>query len=190
MTVWIRIITKTTILLLLMCCIVEMGSSFCFAYQIPRQVLDGGGAMWLSKSSVKLSSSMSQSIIGVQNGVTKTIYTGFWNPWAVWAVPVEWEEEKSLLPQQFALHQNYPNPFNPTTVIEYVLPKTSFVTIQIYNILGQKVKTLVEELQELGYKKIQWDGTDDNGNKVSSGIYFYRIVAGNFVKCRKMILLK
>lgn len=147
--------------------------------------------MWLSKTDHKVSSSLGQSVIGTQRGVTKSVYAGFWSPWATWAAPVDWEEDDpSRLPDDFDLYQNYPNPFNLNTVIAYALPKTSDVNIQIYNILGQKVKTLLDELQTLGYKKIQWNGTDDNDNAVSSGIYFYRIVAGDFVKCRKMTLLK
>ena len=111
--------------------------------------------------------------------------------------PVEWEEvDQTQLPKEFGLRQNYPNPFNPATVIEYALPKASEVKIQIYNILGQRVRNLVDELQEPGYKMIHWDGKDGNGRDVSSGIYFYRIVARtnqgseDFVKCKKMTLLK
>jgi hypothetical protein len=191
MTVWIRIFSKTAILILLTCSIYAMNHPLCVGYQIPWQVLDGGGAMWLSQANHKVSSSLGQSVIGTQRGVTKTVYAGFWSPWATWAVPVEWEEDDlNQFPADFDLRQNYPNPFNLNTVIVYALPKTSEVNIQIYNILGQKVKTLVDEPQTLGYKKIQWDGKDDNDNAVSSGIYFYRIVAGDFVKCRKMALLK
>jgi hypothetical protein len=161
------------------------------AYDIPRQVMDGGGAMWLSTSSYKLSSSLGQSITGVQQGATKILYTGFWCPWVVEMSPVEWEEvDYTQRPTEFGLRQNYPNPFNPATVIEYALPKPSEVKIEIYNILGQKVRHLVDELQEPGYKKIFWDGRDDGGNEISSGVYFYRLEAGTFVECRKMTLLK
>jgi len=160
---------------------------------IPRQVLNGGGAMWDSTTHYKLCSSLGQSITGVQvNPATyDTLYTGFWNPWVIKASPVEWEEDNfSQLPREFDLRQNYPNPFNPTTVIEYALSKASQVKIQVFNILGQKVRNLVDEKQDAGYKTISWDGKDDNGKEVSSGIYFYRIVAGNFVKYKKMTLLK
>ncbi|MCK4427371.1 MAG: T9SS type A sorting domain-containing protein [candidate division Zixibacteria bacterium] len=167
------------------------------ANKIERQVLDGGGAMWLETANYKLSSSLGQSIIGTQDGATKNVYTGFWNPWVVQMTPVEWEEvDQTQLPKEFGLRQNYPNPFNPATVIEYALPKASQVRIQIYNILGQRVRNLVDEPQEPGYKMIHWDGKDDYGKEVSSGIYFYRIVAhtdqgsGDFIKCRKMTLLK
>jgi len=169
------------------------------ANKIERQVLDMGGAMWQTTSNYKLSSSVGQSIAAGPISVADTIlYTGFWNPWVVYMTPVEWEEveDGAQLPQEFDLRQNYPNPFNPATVIEYALPRASQVKIQIYNILGQRVRNLVDELQEAGYKAIPWDGKDDSGNEVGSGIYFYRIVActnqgtKDFIKCRKMILLK
>jgi hypothetical protein len=175
----------------------SLNSSPLCANKVERQVLDGGGAMWLETSNYKLSSSLGQSITGVQEDGDTVLYTGFWNPWVVRMTPVEWEEvDQTQLPKEFGLRQNYPNPFNPTTVIEYALPKASDVKIQIYNILGQKVRNLVDEQQDPGYKRIHWDGTDDSGKEVSSGVYFYRIVArtdqGNedFVKCKKMTLLK
>lgn len=174
-----------------------IGSTQVWGVQMGRQVLNGGGAMWLSTTNYKLSSSSGQSITGVQEGAANKLYTGFWNPWVVQMTPVEWEEEDHAhLPKEFDLRQNYPNPFNPATVIEYALPKACAVKIQIYNILGQKVRNLVDERQEAGYKTIHWDGKDDNGKEVSSGIYFCRIVAhtgqrsGDFVKCKKMTLLK
>ncbi len=92
---------------------------------------------------------------------------------------------KHLTPQVFALSQNYPNPFNPTTQIEYSLPQDSYVRLEVYNILGQKVVTLVDGKQKAGYKSVRWDAGD-----FSSGIYFYRLQAGKFVQTRKMVLLR
>ncbi len=94
------------------------------------------------------------------------------------------------LPKSFALLPNYPNPFNPETYIEYALPSDCQVTLAIYNILGQRVKTLINEYQSAGLKSIRWDGKDDSGNRVSAGIYFYSIKADNFTQAKKMILLK
>ena len=175
----------------------SLNSTQVSAVKMARHVLDGGGAMWLTSSNYKLSSSLGQSITGGPIGVDTILYTGFWNPRIIQMTPVEWEEvDLAQLPKEFGLRQNYPNPFNPATVIEYALPKASEVKIQIYNILGQRVRNLVDELQEPGYKMIHWDGTDDSGKEVSSGIYFYRIVAHtdqgseDFVKCKKMTLLK
>jgi hypothetical protein len=94
------------------------------------------------------------------------------------------------VPTVFALHQNYPNPFNPTTTIKYDLPKNVTVKIEIFNILGQKVRTLVNATQEAGYKSVEWNGLNDNGMRVASGQYIYRIEAGEFIKSKKMITLK
>lgn len=93
-------------------------------------------------------------------------------------------------PDAFALSQNFPNPFNPETQISYSLPREAHVTLTIFNVLGQKVKTLVDELQDAGYKSIRWDGENDSGNKVSSGIYFYRIQAGDYSQTKRMVLLE
>ena len=98
--------------------------------------------------------------------------------------------QASGLPQEFSLGQNYPNPFNPDCEIRYALPADAEVTLSIYNVLGQKVRTLVEEHQASGQKTVSWDGTDERGNKAASGIYFYRIKAGEFEDTKKMILMK
>ncbi|HBZ01963.1 MAG TPA: hypothetical protein DEO84_11660 [candidate division Zixibacteria bacterium] len=98
--------------------------------------------------------------------------------------------EESQLPDAFFLSQNYPNPFNPTTVISYGLPQDSRVKVEIYNLLGQKIKTLVNGLEKAGYKSLIWDGKDTAGKAVSSGVYFYRIDAGSFQASKKMMMLK
>jgi hypothetical protein len=98
--------------------------------------------------------------------------------------------EKSAIPQKFYLSQNYPNPFNPETEISYALPRDCYVKLAIYNIAGQKVNTLVDERQSAGYKTIYWNGKDDKGKIVGSGIYFYKLEAGNFTESRKMVLIK
>jgi hypothetical protein len=94
------------------------------------------------------------------------------------------------IPEQFALYQNYPNPFNPTTVIEYELPVEAHVNLVIYDVLGRKIRTLVSGMQPAGYAEVRWNGTDDWGNKVGTGIYFYRIETGIFSKTHKMVFLK
>lgn len=90
----------------------------------------------------------------------------------------------------FVLHENYPNPFNPTTTIRYALPAESRVVLAIFNSAGQQVRTLVNTLQSAGEKTVQWDGTNSQGKRVSSGIYLYKLEAGNFIRTRKMILMK
>lgn len=94
------------------------------------------------------------------------------------------------LPKDFALDQNYPNPFNPSTVINFDVPTRSRVTLNIYNVLGQMVKTLVnEDLAPNKYSRT-WDGTTNGGSRVASGIYFYKMEAGSFVSTKKMVMLK
>ncbi|MCJ7497529.1 MAG: T9SS type A sorting domain-containing protein, partial [candidate division Zixibacteria bacterium] len=96
----------------------------------------------------------------------------------------------SIVPEKFELFQNYPNPFNFGTLIKYALPEESNVKIVIYNLLGQKVRVLVEDAQSPGYYTIYWDGRNDRGEDITSGIYFYRIQTGSFTKTAKMSLLK
>ena len=96
----------------------------------------------------------------------------------------------TILPESFQLSQNYPNPFNPVTNITFDIPVKSMVFIKIYNILGKEITTLVENKLSAGKYIVTWDGTASDGRKVSSGIYLYRIDAGNFTETRKMILLK
>jgi len=97
---------------------------------------------------------------------------------------------KAEVPQAYALHQNYPNPFNPATIIEYDLPQASLVHLEIYNVLGQKVATLVEQPQAAGRYRVLWDGRDETGARAVSGIYVYRLRAGDFVQARKMIFAR
>ncbi|MDZ7797579.1 MAG: FlgD immunoglobulin-like domain containing protein [Candidatus Marinimicrobia bacterium] len=95
------------------------------------------------------------------------------------------------IPGEFALHQNYPNPFNPTTTINFDLPEASDVKLVIYDIAGRKIRTLVNGNNiDAGYKKIVWNGRDDYGNGVATGMYIYRLQAGEFVEVKKMTFLK
>lgn len=96
----------------------------------------------------------------------------------------------ALIPKAFSLSQNYPNPFNPNTIIEYALPMNCNVKISIYNILGQRVRMLIDENQTAGYKKVVWDSKNDEGQDVASGIYFYKIKAGDFTQSKKMVMIK
>jgi len=97
---------------------------------------------------------------------------------------------QTLTPQNFDISQNYPNPFNPVTTIRYQLPEERWVTLRIYNVLGQLVRTLVDQQQPAGYYTVRWSGRDNNGRLLSSGIHFYRLQAGEYVVTRKMLFIK
>ena len=98
--------------------------------------------------------------------------------------------EENRKPGEYRLAQNYPNPFNPVTNIAYALPEQTHVQIAIYNMLGQEVATLVDKVQQSGKHTFQWNARSDHGNRLSSGIYFYRLSTPNYSKTRKMILMK
>ena len=111
---------------------------------------------------------------------------------------IHWETEpysgysidNSLQKLEYALQQNYPNPFNTYTSIKYNISKNSFISLKIYNSLGQEVRTLVNEIKPEGYYKAVWDGTNDNRMKVNSGVYIYRFQAGGYMTTKKMVMLK
>ena len=94
------------------------------------------------------------------------------------------------VPVEFALHENYPNPFNPTTTLRFDLPKVSDITLTIYNMLGQKVRTFNMQSTPAGYHSVTWDATNDLNQQVGAGVYLYQLQAKGFVKTRKMVLLK
>ena len=94
------------------------------------------------------------------------------------------------IPSDFILSQNYPNPFNPITKIDYTLPIRSLVSISIYNVLGHEVRRLVNEVRDYGYHTAEWDGKDNNGNDVASGVYFTTMVSKSYIQTKKMLLLK
>ena len=98
--------------------------------------------------------------------------------------------EDEGVPTEFALHDNYPNPFNPTTTLRFDLPEISDITLTIYNMLGQKVKTFNMQGTPAGYHRITWDATNDLGDPVGAGVYIYQLYAKDLVKTKKMVLLK
>jgi flagellar hook assembly protein FlgD len=105
-------------------------------------------------------------------------------------------DARALVPDVFDLRQNYPNPFTSSTTIEYDVPETQQIVLRIFNIRGQLVKTLVEEEQSAGYKSVTWDGTNNNGDSVSAGIYFCQMYTpanpygGQFIRTKKMLRLR
>ena len=99
-------------------------------------------------------------------------------------------DNEATLPDIFALHQNFPNPFNPVTSIRYDIPEATNVQVNVYSLLGQKVKTLVSGAHQPGFYAVQWNGTNDHGNPVASGMYICRIQADRFNAVKKLILMK
>ena len=98
--------------------------------------------------------------------------------------------ESEALPTEFVLGQNYPNPFNPMTQISYQIPQDSDVNITIYDLMGHKIKSLINSSQKAGYKSIFWNATNEIGSPVAAGMYIYTIEAGSFRQSKKMLLLK
>jgi hypothetical protein len=104
------------------------------------------------------------------------------------------QDIRNSIPRDWMLYQNYPNPFNPTTTIEFDVPemtgKIPRAAIQIFNILGQHIMTIERGIHDAGRYSVMWDGKNDNGVRVSSGVYFYRLLAGDYVSTKKMVMLK
>ena len=98
--------------------------------------------------------------------------------------------DEIILPDEFALFQNYPNPFNPSTQISFDIPKSEFITLRIFNLLGQDVKTLTSKIMNPGRYTFEWDGKDFLSSDVASGVYFYELRGENFVARKKMLLIR
>jgi hypothetical protein len=93
--------------------------------------------------------------------------------------------EVNPIPAAYALHQNYPNPFNPSTTIEFALPHAGYVALRVYNVLGEEVATVIEGNHDPGTFKVTWDASG-----LPSGVYFYRLTAGEYVQTNKMVLMR
>ena len=123
-------------------------------------------------------------------GWTKSFGNGNNDAWLIKVENPLVEIGESFIPNVFALHQNHPNPFNPVTTLRYDLQVNGFVNITVYDMLGRKVKTLINQTQDTGYRSVIWNATNDYGRPVSAGIYLYQIQAGKYISTKKMVLLK
>ena len=112
-----------------------------------------------------------------------------WTPPAV-ITSVEQDNTTKQIPTSYELFQNYPNPFNPTTQIEYQITSAGHVEVQVFNINGELIKTLTNAELSAGKYSVCWNGKDKNNNSVASGIYIYRVMSGNSILSKKMLLLK
>ena len=104
--------------------------------------------------------------------------------------PTDIEDDGGILPSKYSLEQNYPNPFNPTTAIEFSLVRSGRVKLEVFNLLGQTVRTILDENYPAGRHTVTWDGTTDDGRRVASGVFFYRLSSNEQSLTRKMILMK
>ena len=141
----------------------------------------GNGAAAASGVNNKIVGTLGQAAIGSSDAGHRA---GFWYSTIDLVTSVE-QIEDELLPTEFRLEQNYPNPFNPSTTIRFALPKTSNVTIKIYDVLGRQVATLVDEEYQAGVYKVVFEA-----GELASGLYIYRIQTQSFTQSRKLMLLK
>ncbi len=147
-----------------------------------RSSVFGSSGGIVENGSYRSSFTVGQTATGLSSNSTYIHRAGFWE--AVNLV-VSVEDIGSELPISFGLSQNYPNPFNPTTTINYSVPEESFVSIQVYDILGRLVASLVNEEKTVGYHEVTF-----NAVSIASGTYFYRMDAGDFIDVKKLIVLK
>lgn len=168
---------------LLVIAVLIIFSNISFAQnQIPISSLNSGGKK-IVNTNYSLNSSLGDPFIGKSVSVSNHQYSGFWYVYkADIGTPVENEE---ALPIEYNLQQNYPNPFNPSTMIKFSVPERSIVLIKIYDILGGEVATIVNEELEVG-----WYTHVFNASAYSTGVYVYRMQAGNYVSTKKMLLIK
>jgi hypothetical protein len=159
-------------------------------YILVKDVLGEGGGH-VESASYMLDFCTGQVAIGQSMGTEHIEWGGFWvgTPWGQ-VVFAQEEQPAELLPGEYVLLQNYPNPFNPQTNISYQLPRAGHVSLVVFNVLGQQVRQLVDEAQLPGEYVVIWDGVDETGCPVASGVYFYQFLAGEFRQVRKMLLLK
>jgi len=173
--------TKLIWLLVTLPILILSGSVLQAQYQISQSVFGNGGVP-VSSAAYSLNSTVGQTFIGKVQNASYQHDVGFWYSTRVY-VGIEAIDDQ--LPKKFELYQNYPNPFNPVTHIKYAVPKPSQVRIEIYNILGQRVRTLLNEEKPPGYYVVEFDASS-----LASGFYIYRMQAEGFVDIRKMIVTK
>jgi len=151
--------------------------------QLSGSVFGNGGGV-SSNSNFRIAGTLGQPIIGTISSNDNIQQAGFWYTTFDIITSVD-PIEDDLLPTEFRLEQNYPNPFNPSTTIQFAVPKASQVTIKIYDVLGRRVATLVDEKYQPGTYKVTFEA-----DELASGVYIYRIQADGFVNSRKLMLLK
>jgi len=166
--------------------------------------LAGGDVLFQPVEGMRIAIDMSahdSDELGVMNGIlglsNYNFDTSYQTPkdWTHTWIGSEWTpvgvpETNKTVPLTFELQQNYPNPFNPITTIEYSIDKNYHVQLNIYNLLGQRIRILVDEMQTAGFHSIQWNGRDNQGVSLASGLYIYQLKTEKKTLQRKLMLLK
>ena len=162
---------------------------FCFfavgnaQYAIQNSVFSSGAAVNTDSLNYDLRGLAGQSLIGESSDNIYFAYSGF--VYSGWPIYTGIDDLLTDLPKTFELYQNYPNPFNPVTNIKFALPKAAKVKIDVFNVLGQHVVTLINAKKQAGYHVVDFDA-----NRFASGMYLYTIQTDNFSKVKKMLLVK
>ena len=174
---------KTTIALL------GAAASFLLPIRSPAQSIISWSAVDMgfvisSSPTTMVKSVVGQGFVGMMTGANTVIETGFLVD-TLFRTVVTSVAERSEVPREFKLCQNYPNPFNPSTTIKYELPKSSMVTMSVYDMLGRQVSVLVDERRDAGVHEVKFEGPN-----LASGVYFYRLQAGDFTQTKRLLLLK
>ena len=162
----------------------------CPAFSLIAKVGPGGTPRYIGPYGILGTEVGGELYLGINDEITDDNYGRFI------ALVFPWEGVPSSVvenvPQNhsFKLDQNYPNPFNPSTTINYSIQESGNVIIKIYDSLGKQIRILVNETKNSGEYRTIWDGRDDNGKKVSSGVYFYQIQVGDYIQAKKMIMLR
>lgn len=158
-------------------------------YNLKWMSVDCGGNTAAVSSNFKVGLSTAITVAGSAESPNYHAFLGFWFPHAGLSLLVD-EDQNGTLPTGFSLAQNYPNPFNPQTTIDFALKNAEWVRLTVYNAIGQQVAVLVDQPLPVGSYRAEWDGQDQSGVAVASGVYLYSLVAGDFTASRKMLLLK
>jgi hypothetical protein len=161
--------------------IIFLASSTFSQNQMKNSVF-GNGAVKVSNAGNGMIGTIGQPVIGMASNSSTVGYFGYWYSLRIY---VGIEDADNLLPKKFELFQNYPNPFNPVTKIKYAIPRSAHVRLEIYNVLGQRISTLVNEDKTPGFYTIDFDASS-----LASGFYIYRFMANDFHAVKKMIVTK
>ena len=171
------------------------------SYIIARYVIGSGGIMGATGPNYIHFATAGETVVGGMQNANNFLLSGYWHTRVFGPTGIE-QKENTIIPKAFKLHQNYPNPFNPQTTIAYDLPDESMVSVEIFNLVGQRIRLLLNsQNQGPGYMQVVWDGRNDQGKLMGSGVYLYSITIskenpGNqgteilFQQTQKMLFVK